>query len=137
MSEANPIAMSPAANFPTRLLSDERLARLAASGDERAFEQIFVRHENELYRYCRAMLTQHEDAQDALQATMTSALRSLPGEKREIKLKPWLYRVAHNEAISILRRRKIADPGPAPPSSPLRPRPRPRHGSASSTWLPT
>ena len=37
---------------------------------------------------------------------MVKALRSLPGERREISLKPWLYRVAHNESISILRSRR-------------------------------
>jgi RNA polymerase sigma factor (sigma-70 family) len=46
-----------------------------------------------------------DDAQDALQSTMASALRALPGDDRQIALRPWLYRVAHNEAISILRRR--------------------------------
>ncbi len=41
---------------------------------------------------------------------MTAALRSLPGESRQIELRPWLYRVAHNEAISIARRRSDAAP---------------------------
>ena len=35
-------------------------------------------------------------------------VRALPGEAREIALKPWLYRVAHNESISLLRRRRPA-----------------------------
>jgi RNA polymerase sigma factor (sigma-70 family) len=90
---------------PRRLLRDERLARLAAAGDTVAFEAIFERYHQELYRYCRAILSNHEEAQDALQSTMAAALRSLPGEDREIALRPWLYRVAHNEAISIARRR--------------------------------
>jgi RNA polymerase sigma factor (sigma-70 family) len=87
-----------------RLLPDSRLSRLAARGDARAFEAIFKRHHQELYRYCRALLSCPEDAQDALQATMIAALRALPGERREVALRPWLYRVAHNEAISIARR---------------------------------
>jgi RNA polymerase sigma factor (sigma-70 family) len=37
---------------------------------------------------------------------MVKAMRSLPGEQREIKLKPWLYRVAHNESIDLMRRRR-------------------------------
>src|SRR5919197_862483 len=40
---------------------------------------------------------------------MASALRALPGEGREIALRPWLYRVAHNEAISILRQQAHVD----------------------------
>jgi RNA polymerase sigma factor (sigma-70 family) len=91
---------------PRRLLTDGRLARLAAGGDTAAFEAIFARHHQAVYRYCRAIVGSEHDAEDALQNTMAAALRTLPGEKREIALQPWLFRVAHNEAISILRRRK-------------------------------
>jgi RNA polymerase sigma factor (sigma-70 family) len=101
-------APASAAWMPRRLLADTRLARLAARGDQRAFEAIFERYHQELYRYCRAILRDSDDAQDALQATMASALHSLPGEERRIVLRPWLYRVAHNEAISILRKRSEA-----------------------------
>lgn len=100
----------PSGVVPRRLLSDARLTRLAASGDSSAFSVIFERFHQELYRYCRAIVSDHDEAQDALQNTMTAALRSLPGEQREIALRPWLYRIAHNEAISIVRRR----PDPAP-----------------------
>ena len=89
-----------------RLLGDERLARMAADGDERAFAAIYRRFGQELHRYCTAILGNAEDAADALQNTMVSAVRALPGERREIALKPWLYRVAHNEAISLLRQRR-------------------------------
>ena len=37
---------------------------------------------------------------------MLKALRAMPGETRRIVLKPWLYRVAHNESISLLRARR-------------------------------
>src|SRR5215211_7077327 len=87
------------------VLPDSRLARLAAEGSRGAFAAIYDRHHQPLYRYCRSILGDAEDAQDALQNTMVSALRALPGEKREIALRPWLFRVAHNEAISVLRRR--------------------------------
>jgi len=82
--------------MPRRLLSDVRLARLAGRGDQRAFEAIFERYHQEIYQYCRAILSDPDEAQDALQSTMTSALRSLPGDERQIALRPWLYRVAVN-----------------------------------------
>ncbi len=53
-----------------------------------------------------AILGNPEDAQDALQNTMVKALGALPGERREIDLKPWLYRIAHNESIELIRRRR-------------------------------
>ena len=86
--------------------SDAKLARRAAAGDERAFAAIYERFHQELYRYCRAILGDPEDAQDALQGTMASALGALPGETRTIALRPWLYRVARNEALTIVRRRQ-------------------------------
>jgi len=88
-----------------RLLGDDRLARRAANGDREAFAVLYQRHHQALYRYCRAILGNAEDAADALQNTMAAALRALPGDRREIRVKPWLYRIAHNESVSLLRRR--------------------------------
>ncbi|HSK50376.1 MAG TPA: sigma-70 family RNA polymerase sigma factor [Solirubrobacterales bacterium] len=109
MSEvAAPGGRAPVAALPS-LLSDERLARRAAAGDERAFAAIFRRYHQRLYRYCLALLGSPEEAEDALQNTMVKALRALPGEERKIDLKPWLYRVAHNESVDLLRRRRGAE----------------------------
>jgi RNA polymerase sigma factor (sigma-70 family) len=90
----------------SRLLSDDRLTRRAVGGDERAFAAIFRRYHQGLYRFCLAIVGNSEDAQDALQNTMIKVLRALPGEEREIELKPWLYRIARNESIDLLRRRR-------------------------------
>lgn len=99
--------MSDAVAAPfARLLSDERLTRRAVGGDERAFAAIFNRYHQSLYRFCLAIVGNREDAQDALQNTMVKVLRALPGEERKIELKPWLYRIAHNEAIDLIRRRR-------------------------------
>jgi RNA polymerase sigma factor (sigma-70 family) len=91
-------------------LTAERLAQRAATGDQRAFATIFRRYHQRLYRYCLAILGNRQDAQDALQNTMVKALRALPGEERSVDLKPWLYRVAHNESIDMLRRRRETAP---------------------------
>jgi RNA polymerase sigma factor (sigma-70 family) len=88
------------------MLSDDRLARRAVSGDERAFAAIFRRYHQSLYRFCLTIVGNPQDAQDALQNTMVKVLRALPGEERRIELKPWLYRIAHNESIDLLRRRR-------------------------------
>jgi RNA polymerase sigma factor (sigma-70 family) len=103
MTEAVIRAGRSGANRP---MSDKALGRRAARGEQRAFAAIFRRHHQELYRYCRAILRDDEDARDALQNTMVRALAALPGEEREVALRPWLYRVARNEAISILRTRR-------------------------------
>jgi RNA polymerase sigma factor (sigma-70 family) len=89
----------------TPSLSDSRLTGRAARGSSDAFEAIFERYHQELYRYCAAIVGNAADAQDAVQSTMVKVLQALPGEERRIELKPWLYRIAHNEAIEIIRRR--------------------------------
>lgn len=106
MSHADPTSF-PTRSFRTvRLASDERLAKRAAKGDERAFAAIYQRYRQDLYRFCLAIVRDPQDAQDALQNTMVKVLRALPGETRQIQLKPWLYRIAHNEAVEMLRRRR-------------------------------
>jgi RNA polymerase sigma factor (sigma-70 family) len=69
-------------------------------------ETVYERYHQQLYRYCFSIVGNAEDAQDALQNAMMKAVRALPDERREIQLKPWLYRIAHNESIEILRRRR-------------------------------
>ncbi|MEA2220339.1 MAG: hypothetical protein QOJ35_2965, partial [Solirubrobacteraceae bacterium] len=99
-----PVLRPPAVAL--RLASDARLARLAAAGSDGAMAAIFERHHQALHRYCYSIVGNGHDAADALQNTLVKALRSLPGETREIALRPWLYRIAHNESISLLRARR-------------------------------
>jgi RNA polymerase sigma factor (sigma-70 family) len=87
-------------------VTTDGLVHAASRGDERALERIYRDYHQPLYRYCLAIVGNPQDAQDALQNTMVKMLRSLPGEERSIALKPWLYRVAHNESIDLLRRRR-------------------------------
>src|SRR4051794_25310668 len=105
LSAPRPRSLAPPALL-LRHASDERLARLATAGSEAALAAIFERHQQALHRYCYSILGNSHDAADALQNTMLKALRSLPGETRRIVLRPWLYRVAHNESISLLRARR-------------------------------
>ena len=89
-----------------RLRREGVLRSRAARGDAAAFAAVYERHHQALYRYCRSILRHEEDAQDALQSTMTRAFAALQDEQRDFELRPWLFRIAHNEAISILRRRR-------------------------------
>ena len=106
MSGAPTLARHPGLTAPIGSQTDRGMSRLAARGDRRALAAIYDRFHQPLYRYCYSILRDAEDAADALQNTMAKVLHALPGEKREIALKPWLYRIAHNEAIEILRRRR-------------------------------
>src|SRR3954451_20139558 len=92
-----------------RLRTEGALRSRAEAGDAAAFAAVYERHHQALYRYCRSILQHDQDAQDALQSTMTRAFAALQTEQRSFELRPWLFRIAHNEAISMLRRRRPVD----------------------------
>ena len=120
MSEATWASPRRGRSAGLRFAGEEGLARRAKAGDTAAFAEIFRRYNRDLGRYCQAILGSREQAEDALQNTLVAAMKALPGETREIALKPWLYRVAYNESISLLRqRRPVAelDPELAEPAS--------------------
>jgi RNA polymerase sigma factor (sigma-70 family) len=96
----------PSRIAPFGLLGDDRLVRLAAAGHERAFAVVYERHHQALYRYCRSILRNDADAQDALQSTFTAAFAALGRGGPNAPIRPWLFRIAHNEAVSALRRRR-------------------------------
>jgi RNA polymerase sigma factor (sigma-70 family) len=89
-----------------RLRRSPVLRAQAARRNPAALAAMYVRHHQALYRYCRSILHDEEDARDALQSTMAKALAALRDEERDFELRPWLFRIAHNEAISRLRQRR-------------------------------
>lgn len=94
---------------PRRLLaalSDERLATEAKRGDDTAFEVIYDRHHRGLLALCRHILGSREDAEDALQQTFASAFRALPSNQQPAHIKPWLYAIARNRCLTMLRARR-------------------------------
>jgi RNA polymerase sigma factor (sigma-70 family) len=103
---------------PPRLLGDERLAREVARGSAAAFAALFHRYHQPLYRYCRSLTGSDHDAQDALQSTFTRALIALREDRRAAPMRPWLYRIAHNESVTIIRSRAATAPPVAAPVAP-------------------
>jgi RNA polymerase sigma factor (sigma-70 family) len=91
---------------PWSRLGDETLAGRAASGSDAAFTALYERYYGPLLGYTRSILRDAEDAHDATQNALESALRALPSREPGRPLRPWLYKIAHNEAITIVRRRR-------------------------------
>jgi RNA polymerase sigma factor (sigma-70 family) len=86
-----------------RLQSDRRLVALTRDGSGIAFAVIMERYREPLLAYCRRLLGPDE-AEDAFQQTLVNALGALRRDDRDIDLRPWLYRIAHNVAINALTR---------------------------------
>ena len=95
--------MAPVLSTPLlRTQSDGRLVALAADGHDRAFEAIVERYRRPLQRYLRRLLSEAL-AEDVLQATFVRAWQALRAGTDVRELRPWLYRIAHNQALNTLR----------------------------------
>ena len=92
------------------LAGDDRLVSLIRAGNERAFETVYERYHRPLLSFSRHMLGNTEDAAEAVQQTFLSAYRDLTTAEKSIQLKPWLFAIARNRCLSMLRtRREHAD----------------------------
>lgn len=83
------------------------LARVA-SGDVESFGVLVARHEERLFRLCVRMLHDSEEARDAAQEVFLKAFRKAGTYRPRGKVYTWLYRIAVNHCLNLLRRRKIA-----------------------------
>jgi len=89
-----------------RLASDQRLAEYVSAGSERAFEVLYDRHHRPVLSFCRHMLGSLDEAEDALQHTFMAAYRDLIRSGAPAALRPWLFVIARNRCISVLRTRR-------------------------------
>jgi RNA polymerase sigma factor (sigma-70 family) len=87
-------------------MSDERLVEQVRRGNEAAFEVVYDRHHRGILGFCRHMLRSQEEAEDAVQHTFISAHTGLVGSDKPIRLKAWLYTIARNRCLSMLRARR-------------------------------
>ena len=89
-----------------RLRSDEQLVALFRAGSDEAFGVLHDRYRQRLFAYVRQMLSgcARQDAEDVLQDVFVRAFAALRDDERDVNVKAWLYRVAHNRCIDHLRR---------------------------------
>jgi RNA polymerase sigma factor (sigma-70 family) len=87
-----------------KLQGDEKLIAMARGGNPGAFETIVDRYQGRLLGFCRQMLGSTEDAEDVLQEVFVNAYRAMLADEREINLRPWLYRIARNRCLNLLRK---------------------------------
>ncbi|HEU5025571.1 MAG TPA: sigma-70 family RNA polymerase sigma factor [Spirillospora sp.] len=75
----------------------------ARAGDQNAFRDLVQGHSRELQVHCYRILGSLQDAEDALQETLVSAWRNLGGFGQRSSLRTWLYQIATNRCLSMLR----------------------------------
>ena len=86
--------------------SDETVINLVVAGDRDAYSEIVARYNSSIIRYCRSIVLNTHAAEDVAQETFIKAYVNLNSFKRGRKFSSWLYRIAHNESISYIRKHR-------------------------------
>ncbi|MDQ6604978.1 MAG: RNA polymerase sigma factor, partial [Actinomycetota bacterium] len=89
-----------------RLASDARLVALVRQGWPAAFEAVYNRHQRGILSFCRHVLSDADEAEDAVQHTFLAAYNDLITSDKPIHLRAWLFTIARNRCYSILRARR-------------------------------
>lgn len=92
-----------AENIP---LSDEDVAVAVQSGHTEQFGVLVERYEQKMKRYARRFLFGYDDAEDLVQDVFIKAFVNIRSFNVKRRFSPWLYRIAHNEFITAIKRKK-------------------------------
>lgn len=87
-------------------MRDSEIVASIVAGDPDGLAAAYDRYADPLYAYCRSMLKDPADAADAVQDTFVIAASRLDGLRDPDRLRAWLYTVARNESLRILRASK-------------------------------
>ena len=85
-------------------LSLTELVTRAQAGDTDAFEELFRTYHRKICTYLARLVSHHDQWRDLAQQTFIQVWEKLPALRNPQQFKPWLYRIATNEAMSFLRR---------------------------------
>ncbi|GAP17870.1 RNA polymerase sigma factor [Levilinea saccharolytica] len=76
------------------------------AGDRAEFARMVAQYSPQVYRLGLKITADEQDAEDVLQETFVRAMKALPGFEGRSSLATWLFRIATNEALMVLRRKK-------------------------------
>ena len=97
--------MTPTTSVPTGF-DESSLVAQAKAGDQNAFAELVNRYERKIYRLAKNITRNDEDAEDVLQDAFLKAYTHLDNFKGDSKFYTWIVRIAVNEALMRLRKRK-------------------------------
>ena len=95
--------MSP---LHVRRLTDEHLGSRLASGEAAAFDELYRRYVHRLAAYGAQLLGDAAAGDDVAQSTLLKAYSALREGRLPERMRPWLYRIAHNTALDLFARRR-------------------------------
>jgi RNA polymerase sigma-70 factor (ECF subfamily) len=97
--------VTPTTSAPTGF-DESSLVAQAKAGDQAAFSELVTHYERKIYRLAKNITRNDEDAEDVLQDAFLKAYTHLDNFKGDSKFYTWIVRIAVNEALMRLRKRK-------------------------------
>ena len=86
------------------MATDEAIAQRVQEGDIEAFGVLMERYEEKLLRYAVRLLRDSDKGDEVVQETFIQAYRNIHSFNPLRRFSPWIYRIAHNQAINEIRR---------------------------------
>jgi RNA polymerase sigma factor (sigma-70 family) len=86
---------------------DKQLIEMALQGDEKAFEALLNKYRNLVFSIMVKMVRNHQEAEDLTQEAFMKAFNSLSSFNDEFAFSTWLMKIASNNCIDFLRKRKL------------------------------
>jgi RNA polymerase sigma-70 factor (ECF subfamily) len=102
----NPVTMETIQSSKVEPGGELALVRAAKAGDISAFEQLVKRYDRNIFRLAQHITQNREDAEDVVQEAFLKAYTHLNGFQEQSKFYTWLVRIAVNESLMKLRRRR-------------------------------
>jgi len=94
-------------HFSENAKNDHELIKKALKGDQKAFAAIMERYQPSVYYMMLKMVNNREDAMDLTVETFTKAFEKLDSYKPDFAFSTWLFRLASNNSIDYIRRKKM------------------------------
>ena len=93
--------------FSSKALEDFELIDRAVGGDDKAFAKLLQRYKRPVYHMILKMVRNVDDAEDLMIESFAKAFRSLHRFKKDFTFSTWLFRIATNNTIDYIRKKKI------------------------------
>lgn len=89
-------------------ISDQELVSLIQDPEKRqnAFELLIKKYQQKIYWHIRKMVIDHDDADDVVQETFIKVWQGLQNFRGDAQLYTWLYRIATNESLNFLQKKR-------------------------------
>ena len=88
------------------ILTDKQCVLNLSKGDDHALVELYSRYRKGVFNYALRLVGDNEAAEDILQEVFVAVWQGADGFRHHSSVKTWIFRIAHNQAVSLIRKQK-------------------------------